>query len=233
MRWHTVITLSYLSQMIETPNLDIIYLFIFSICVGRYGCLWTLQFAWTLHICNTSEDRRGYSSICCWNYREDEKERGGREWEGKRETQTETEIQRDSNTESGEVRRKEREAERQRDRETERQIERQRNSHNVIAGNWSHDLCDSSKSVQYIHCLLRFWLQFWIGQERPDAMYSGADLLYIIVFLETVSHLGNMTFNQSWCISHILCPDTKGDIWKVSCCGLVKGRHSWQESPEE
>lgn len=36
-----------------------------------------------------------------------------------------------------------------------------------------------------------------IGQERPDAMYSGADLLYIIVFLETVSHLGNMTFNQS------------------------------------
>ncbi len=147
MRWHTVITLSYLSQMIETPNLDIIFLFIFSICEGRYGCLLTLQFAWTLHICNTSEDRRGYSSICCWNYREDEKERGGREWEGKRETQTETEIQRDSNTESGEVRRKEREAERQRDRETERQIERQRNSHNVIAGNWSHDLCDSSKSV--------------------------------------------------------------------------------------
>ena len=71
-----MITLSYLSQMIETPNLDIIYLFIFSICEGRYGCLLTLQFAWTLLICNTSEDRRGYSSICCWNYREDEKERG-------------------------------------------------------------------------------------------------------------------------------------------------------------
>ena len=26
-------------QMIETPNLDIIFLFIFSICEGRYGCL--------------------------------------------------------------------------------------------------------------------------------------------------------------------------------------------------
>ena len=82
-----MITLSYLSQMIETPNLDIIYLFIFSICEGRYGCLLTLQFAWTLHICNTSEDRRGYSSICCWNYREDEKERGGAGSERERETQ--------------------------------------------------------------------------------------------------------------------------------------------------
>ena len=187
------------------------------------------HFIYVIHQ-RTEEDTAAYAAGITGRMR---KKGGGREWEGKRETQTETEIQRDSNTESGKVRRKEREAEIQRDRETERQIERQRNSHNVIAGNWSHDLCDSSKSVQYIHCLLRFWLQFWIGQERPDAMYSGADLLYIIVFLETVSHLGNMTFNQSWCISHILCPDTKGDIWKVSCCGLVKGRHSWQESPEE
>ena len=125
-----MITLSYLSQMIETPNLDIIYLFIFSICEGRYGCLLTLQFAWTLHICNTSEDRRGYSSICCWNYREDEKERGAgsereREKHRLRLRYREIAIQRVGKLEGKRERQRDRETERQRDRETDRETEKQ------------------------------------------------------------------------------------------------------------
>lgn len=127
-----MITLSYLSQMIETPNLDIIFLFIFSICEGRYGCLLTLRlhghFIYVIHQ-RTEEDTAAYAAGITGRMRK----KGGAGSEREREKHRlrlryrEIAIQRVGKLEG--------KRERQRDRETERQIERQRNSHNVIAGN--------------------------------------------------------------------------------------------------